>query len=397
MLQQSKRECPICKSENNKLLFRQKFSALSDGSLLAGYDVTVCQNCGFGFANNIPEQSIFDTYYENMSKYEYQDSGGKESEFDLIRFRGYVDIIQPFLPSTQASILDVGCATGRLLSLFKESGYENVKGLDPSPICSEVASKLYGIIVQTGSLGDLDINQNPFSCIILSAVLEHIRDLDRTLSKLYNMLSINGMIFIDVPDGSRFSEYIDAPFQQFSTEHINFFSPISLSNLMKRFGFVEVVSQQEAYPQSTNTVSPSVAAIYKKAENIDFEPFVRDIVTEIDLIKYIQQSQKIEDRIHRIINEIVDRGNSILVWGTGTHTLRLMETSRLPEAKISAFIDSNHRYQGKNLFNIPIISPSELSDRQEPILISSRVFQNEIVEQIQDKLKCTNQLILLYE
>ncbi|MFM2378709.1 MAG: hypothetical protein RLZZ143_1287 [Cyanobacteriota bacterium] len=375
MLQESNRQCPICNSNNKKLLFRQKFSTLSDGSLLTGYDVMVCQDCGFAFADNIPEQSVFDTYYQNMSKYEYQDSGGKESEFDLMRFEIYVNTIKPHLPSKKASILDVGCATGRLLSLFKESGYENVKGLDPSPVCSEVAAKLYGIFVQTGNLWDLETSQDTFDCIILSGVLEHIRDLNRTLSKLASMLSVDGLVFIDVPDASRFSRYTDAPFQQFSMEHINYFSPVSLSNLMKSFVFFEVFSVQKTYPQSSNTVAPAVAAIYKKAENIDFEPFVRDIATEIDLTKYIQQSQKIEDRIHQIINEIVEQGQPIIVWGTGTHTLRLMETSRLPQAKISAFVDSNHRYQGKKLFDIPI----------------------KIVQQIRDTLKCTNQLFLLYE
>jgi FlaA1/EpsC-like NDP-sugar epimerase len=98
-----------------------------------------------------------------------------------------------------------------------------------------------------------------------------------------------------------------------------------------------------------------------------------------------------------VIDEIVDKGDAIIVWGTGTHTLRLMETSRLSQAKVSAFVDSNHRYQGKKLFDIPIISPSEIKNKQEPILISSRVFQNEIVQQIRNKLKCTNQLFLLYE
>ena len=399
MLQESNRQCPVCNSNDKKLLFRQKFSTLSDCILLTGYNVMVCQDCGFAFADNVPEQSVFDTYYQNMSKYEYQDSGGKESEFDLMRFEIYVNTIKPHLPSKKASILDVGCATGRLLSLFKESGYENVKGLDPSPVCSEVAAKLYGIFVQTGNLWDLETYQDTFDCIILSGVLEHIRDLNRTLSKLASMLSVDGLVFIDVPDASRFSRYTDAPFQQFSMEHINYFSPVSLSNLMKSFGFFEVFSVQKTYPQSSNTQSTSAIGIYKKIKSIDtdFLSLVRDVVTEIDLFKYINQCQKIEDRIHQIINEIVERGQPIIVWGTGTHTLRLMETSRLPQAKISAFVDSNHRYQGKKLFDIPIISPAELGNKQEPILISSRVFQNEIVQQIRDTLKCTNQLFLLYE
>ncbi|OYD94319.1 hypothetical protein CDG77_11800 [Nostoc sp. 'Peltigera membranacea cyanobiont' 213] len=390
------RKCPICNSKNKSLLFRQKFSTLSDSSLLTGYDVIVCQDCGLGFADNIPEQTEFDIYYQEMSKYEYQDSGGKESEFDLMRFQIYLNTIKPYLPSTKSSILDVGCATGRLLSLFKESGYENIQGLDPSPVCCEVAAKLYGILVQTGNLWDVEIPEKSFDCIILSGVLEHIRDLDRALSILGNMLSDDGILFIDVPDASRFSMYSDAPFQQFSMEHINFFSPISLSNLVKHFGFFELLSLQESYPQSANTVSTSVMGIYKKIENLAPIYIVRDQVTQLDLTTYIKQSQKIEECIHQIINDVVDKGSPIFVWGTGTHTLRLMETSRLSQAKILAFIDSNHRYQGKKLFDIPIIAPDDIKNKHEPILISSRVFQESIKIQIRDILKLENDLILLY-
>ncbi|WP_190233961.1 class I SAM-dependent methyltransferase [Nostoc sp. 'Peltigera membranacea cyanobiont' 213] len=369
---------------------------MSDSSLLTGYDVIVCQDCGLGFADNIPEQTEFDIYYQEMSKYEYQDSGGKESEFDLMRFQIYLNTIKPYLPSTKSSILDVGCATGRLLSLFKESGYENIQGLDPSPVCCEVAAKLYGILVQTGNLWDVEIPEKSFDCIILSGVLEHIRDLDRALSILGNMLSDDGILFIDVPDASRFSMYSDAPFQQFSMEHINFFSPISLSNLVKHFGFFELLSLQESYPQSANTVSTSVMGIYKKIENLAPIYIVRDQVTQLDLTTYIKQSQKIEECIHQIINDVVDKGSPIFVWGTGTHTLRLMETSRLSQAKILAFIDSNHRYQGKKLFDIPIIAPDDIKNKHEPILISSRVFQESIKIQIRDILKLENDLILLY-
>ncbi|BAY13506.1 class I SAM-dependent methyltransferase [Calothrix sp. NIES-2098] len=396
MLQNTKRNCPICNSKAKNLLFGQKFSALSNGSLLTSYDVVVCENCGFGYADNIPEQTQFDIYYQEMSKYEYQNSGGKESQFDLIRFEMYVKTIKPYLNSTKSSILDVGCATGRLLSLLKESGYENVQGLDPSPVCSEVAAKLYGIFVQIGNLWDIEIPEKPFDCIILSGVLEHIRDLDKALSRLSNMLAVEGILFIDVPDASRFSVYTDAPFQQFSMEHINFFSPVSLSRLMRNFNFVELLSLQETYPQSDNTTSTSVMGIYKKIENSYPVFLLRDQVTEIDLSTYIKQSQQIEYSIHKIINDLVDKNSPILVWGTGTHTLRLMETSRLSQAKISAFIDSNHRYQAKKLFNIPIISPYDIKNQHEPILISSRVFQESIKIQIREILKLDNDLIVLY-
>ena len=44
-----------------------------------------------------------------------------------------------------------------------------------------------------------------------------------------------------------------------------------------------------------------------------------------------------------------------------------------------------------------MIAPKAMAQRSEPILISSRAFQNDIAEMIQAELKFPNRLILLYE
>lgn len=112
---------------------------------------------------------------------------------------------------------------------------------------------------------------------------------------------------------------------------------------------------------------------------------------------YIQASAAIDIRICQIIEEIVTRGRSIYVWGVGTHTLRLMETSRLAEAEIRAFVDSNVHYRNKKLHGVAVVSPNDLKGTADPILISSRVYQEEIKRQIRDELQLKNELITLYE
>ena len=100
----------------------------------------------------------------------------------------------------------------------------------------------------------------------------------------------------------------------------------------------------------------------------------------------------------RAIDAIVDAGRPILVWGVGTHTSRLMATSRLAEANIVAFIESNSRYHGKTLARSAHPGARRrCRSGSEPVLISSRVFQKEIADQIRNDLGCTNELILLYD
>jgi hypothetical protein len=68
----------------------------------------------------------------------------------------------------------------------------------------------------------------------------------------------------------------------------------------------------------------------------------------------------------------------------------------LGEAKIRAFVDSNPRYHGKQLNNVPILPPEALANMNEPILICSRVYQEEIAAQIRGDLHLQNELRMLY-
>lgn len=396
----TERRCAVCGSSVSKLLFRQTFSEMSSGSLLQGYDVVVCAECGFGFADHLPDQAEFDAHYRDMSKYEYQEQGGQETEHDLVRFRAISDTIIPFLPGSNARLLDIGCATGRLLALFKEKGHGNVVGLDPSPLCAQGADKLYGVRVLTGAISEIAqvmVAEPPFDCIILSGVLEHIRDLEQALLQISDLLVKDGLLFIEVPDATDFARWPDAPFQEFSTEHINFFSTTSLENLLRRFGFFKMFSQQLPRDYTLGTVMPVVSAIYRKEAGLPPVAPVPDVVTELGLGDYIRKSQEVEDRIQHTIDLLVESAQPVMVWGVGTHTLHLLTTSRLPQANIRAFVDSNPRYQDKRLLNLPILDPSELRDRTEAILISSRVFQPAIEQQIRQDLQLTNEVITLYQ
>jgi len=389
------RPCPVCSSEIKIILYRQRFSRLSEGSFLKGYDVVVCQNCGFGFADQIPVQSAFDLYYRDMSKYDYQERDGKESAYDEERFEETANLIRQFLPYREAVILDIGCSTGGLLWKIKNLGFPNVIGVDPSPLCSSAAKELYGITVSNRSITELSTMGRAVDFVSLVGVLEHLRELGTALEEIHKIITDNGQIYIEVPDVSAFSNAPDAPFQQFSFEHINFFSAHSLNNLMMTRGFKPSYSQHIVRRQSHNTVMPVVSAVFKKQRDGRAQPVI-DKETGNSLVDYIQRSAAIDRRICQIIDELVSRGKSIYVWGVGTHTLRLMETSQLSEVNIRAFVDSNVHYHNKKLHGVAVLSPIDLKGTTDPILISSRVFQEEIKHQIRDELQIKNELILLY-
>ncbi len=367
--------------------------------MLQGYDVVVCAKCGFCFGDHIPAQSDFDEHYREMSKYESQGQGGKETELDLVRFKAMADSIIPALPDRDACLLDIGCATGCLLGLFKERGYAHVLGYDPSLVCAQTAKELYDVRVITGTFHEIKqtLAQEPlFACVTLTGVLEHIQDIGPSLRDIRQLLVGRGLLFIEVPDAASFVQWLGPPFQEFSTEHINFFSSTSLDNLMRRFGFVRVFSHQITRELINDTRMPVVTALYRKDE--ERQPFVpaRDTETERGLLDYIRRSEETENEITRTLEGLVRSAKPIIVWGVGTHTMHLLTTSQLSQANITAFVDSNSHYQGKRLNGILILAPSQLRDRTESILISSGVYQAVIEKQIREDLRLTNELIKLY-
>ena len=391
------RPCSVCNSNNKKLLFRQKFKKFNHIGLLAGYDVVVCDSCGFCYADHLPDQSEFDAYYRDMSKYEHQDRHGEPSEFETRQFPMLVKFIQEHLADSHARILEIGCANGGLLHALKGAGYQNIFGIDPSPTCATFAHDLYDIRIDTGTIADIDIKCGPFDFIIMVAVLEHIRDLDHALEKLHYLLSTEGKVYIEVPDATKFATSPDAPYQEFSGEHINFFSSVSLANLMGANGFTEIYSTPTCYEQTDTHKGYAIRAIYKYGESDSVFLPITDYSSEIGLNAYIQASYSVESHIHAVVRMLVNSQEPLIVWGVGTHTQRLLATSELATANIVAFVDSNPNYQGKRLHNITIMAPEELAATTASVLVSSKVFQSEIVHIIRLDLNLKNRIITLYD
>jgi SAM-dependent methyltransferase len=371
---------------------------MQQGNPLGGYSVVACQDCGFCFADEIPDQAMMDAYYQDMSKYEHQGNGWRDSDYDQARFEHVFSIIHPFLPGLHARVLEIGCANGGLLALFKQHGFADLTGIDPSPACASAARDLHGIRVLPANLSNMPLMGQQFDFIVLAGVLEHVRDLGTALANIRDLLAPSGKLYIGVPDASRYAAGEDAPFQEFNAEHINFFGPQSLVNLLNTKGFVLQHSEQRVMNVGHRTSTAVVHAIFNRATgNAPIPGMIPDEETSAGLKEYITASQCVDSQINSIIDSIVASGQPIIVWGTGAHTLRLLASSRLQEAKISVFVDSNPIYLGKNLNGVPIVAPHDLRDRTETIMISSRAYQEEIAHYICKDLNLNNPLIRLYD
>jgi ubiquinone/menaquinone biosynthesis C-methylase UbiE len=102
-------------------------------------------------------------------------------------------------------ILDVGCATGRLLSQFAQAGCHHLYGIDLAPKILEVAEKklsAYDASIQLRTAdaeNEIPWPDNSFDVVTLTGVLHHFyRPLD-ALSEIYRVLRPNGRLVVIEP------------------------------------------------------------------------------------------------------------------------------------------------------------------------------------------------------
>jgi len=208
-------------------------------------------------------------------------------------------------------------------------------------------------------------------------------------------LNKGGRVYIEVPDAQNFLlsvesfpqlgwKYEKDLFAHFAPEHINFFSMISLNNLMTTLGFEKLF----ATPQVS--IMGVVASVWRKAQ------IVHDLQIENCLDCYIKASNAMLNHPRSVIDRLVETQQEILVWGAGLHTQLILGCTDFGKANIRAFVDSNPQLWEGMLLGKPIIAPQVVAELPPlPIVISSRRLQDEIKRQIQTSgLK--NTLVLLY-
>ncbi len=144
-------------------------------------------------------------------------------------------------------MLEIGCGRGERLSLFKDMGWD-VSGqeIDIKAVAHVKATR--GLDVLCGELTSLGLEPEQFDVIVMSHVLEHVLDIQTTLSECFRLLKFGGRLIVATPNADSLGH------QKFGKDwrglepprHLYIFSKNNLQALLLQNGFCQVSLQTNA-------------------------------------------------------------------------------------------------------------------------------------------------------
>jgi hypothetical protein len=289
----------------------------------------------------------------------------------------------------------MGCANGGMLLALKKLGFENLTGLDLPAGCVESARKL-GLRADFGSVYSWPADLGSFDLVILSHVMEHLRDVRGAVENMATLLTPAGRLYVEVPDASEYASHVVAPFQDFNTEHINHFSIASMTNLMGLSGLSGESIGAKTFETSPGMPYPAHYGFWGRPKP-GSPPFQlkKDEMLVKQIEKFISISQEMMNRMDARLKNALAKSPEVIVWGTGQLAMKLLVETCLADAQIVLFVDGNPINQGKKLKGVEIKAPSAIASLPQPIVITTTLHQQAIANRIRREMGLPNELILL--
>jgi len=267
-------------------------------------------------------------------------------------------------------LLDMGCANGALLGHLRRRGFENALGVDPSPRSADVAAAAHGVRVEVGTFASLPAGLGTFDCICLTGVLEHVWDIDTAMAAIRELLRPDGIVYVDVPDAPRYLDPYIAPFEDFSTEHVNHSSGATLATLANRFGMASMWAEHS----ETDLVPGQPCAVVTTAwrHGPDSSNAVRrDEQLSASLHAFAARSTTEMAELDRNLREQLADHDSFAVWGVGEFTMKLLALPALASRRLAVLIDGNPARHGLRFGDVRVGPPTQLANANTPIVIGS--------------------------
>ncbi|MCX5716024.1 MAG: methyltransferase domain-containing protein [Candidatus Omnitrophica bacterium] len=235
-------KCNLCGKDHYKVLYKAETGVKTSGKKYFITDsersmperIVKCLGCGLTYVTPRERTEEVSSSYINMMAEEYRrEEPGRRASARIILKR--LDSLKK-----KGRILDVGCATGFLLSEAKKDGWE-IYGVELSRWCVDYAKKNLDIDIFCGFLKEAGFTNNFFDAIILQDTIEHLEDPKATLIEIRRILKPNGVLCVSTPDiNSLISRFLKAKWWGINQSHLFYFTKNTLYKMLNAAGFVPI-------------------------------------------------------------------------------------------------------------------------------------------------------------
>ena len=366
MIDTEPRNCDLCESDNLEEIhcYSAKYRTKNDMSLWNVRNV-VCKTCGFTFVSPAPLQKCLDEHYGDS----FELSTGLKPDFSVTKRIKFI---------------------ARYSTKGRKTAYLEI-GSNHCPEFMEALGKT------VGSISTMEINQSCSSSFknagdipedsadIVAAyfVMEHVPSPIRMLSTCSKILKGDGVLILEVPN---LYLYPDDPAGLLLCEHVNHFSPTTLTAAAKRCGLdlVEFSQSSSSRPFGFLAAFKKSPGECKKTPPNKTEYALARTCMKSGIVKLRKLDSKIEEAREKIL-EFSRKGEISIIWSANWICLKLVDNFKLPENVF--MVDSDSRkadYVPDYLVHIPSDILEQIS-KASYLVLNSAIYSDEIKNWIKDQ------------
>ncbi len=254
-MQLRERPCPVCGADCSENLFAEanyntaKLDAFGYASRKTPERMHLrlvrCNACDLIYATPIPSTDVLADAYEVAAF-----DSGEEAACAARTYIAHIKRHAHKLPD-RIGALDIGTGDGAFLERLLENGFSGVAGVEPSEAPIKAAKEHIRPLIRKGIFYESAFQQESFSLVTCFQTMEHLPDPSTACIAAFRLLKRGGLFAVACHNHRAFSAKLlglNSPI--FDIEHLQLFSPRSVTRLFEKAGFKEIDVRQviNTYP-----------------------------------------------------------------------------------------------------------------------------------------------------
>jgi 2-polyprenyl-3-methyl-5-hydroxy-6-metoxy-1,4-benzoquinol methylase len=382
-------KCPLCGAKTYKQAYCRHHYV---NDTLGKVKITnvICVKCGFMYMNPSFKDDVLKVHYRKNSSGDVYHESCSDSRHGKLNSERKRFIEHQLTNVTTGKFLDIACGQGEMLGILDLYSWKKC-GLEPSIAPLRTPRNDINIFSTTIQDFSPEIEFEAISCI---SALEHFVDPIKCLRKINKLLKDKGYLFVEVPDSTKPEAQI-AEF--FSFEHLSHFTKRTLSLMLNKCGFYNVVNDSNVNVRNIRYIAQK----YDR-QNPKFLMHARDKDELVPVIKNYKRERnlmisKIADNIECKLNQLHHQEKKIAIYGAGMHTRFLLDTFEISDI-VQCLIDSDPKKTFTKFQQWSVCPPEQIPNLNvDAILISSHDYEEEIFQTIKKYNRNNVMIIRCYE